>query len=199
MFFCCYLLIVVFRLLGVAFLTLLERKILGFGNKRFGPNFVRWYGLLQPLADFLKLLRRFYFFLDFVDLFFWFLFPFWGLFLYLVVFYFLNMGGSFFFFFLVLCFFFVFILCWCICLSLGVEQEGESLELLLEYVLLCRWFLMRLVMYLCFLFVWCLFFLMIMFIVLVMGLLIFGSLVFFFYFFDLLFVWQNWVVRLLIF
>lgn len=106
MFFCCYLLIVVFRLLGVAFLTLLERKILGFGNKRFGPNFVRWYGLLQPLADFLKLLRRFYFFLDFVDLFFWFLFPFWGLFLYLVVFYFLNMGGSFFFFFFGFMFFF---------------------------------------------------------------------------------------------
>ena len=50
-----YLLILVPILLNVAFITLLERKILAFSQFRLGPNKVSWVGFLQPIADALKL------------------------------------------------------------------------------------------------------------------------------------------------
>ena len=50
--------IIVPLLIGVAYLTLLERKVMASMQRRKGPNVVGLYGLLQPLADGLKLFLK---------------------------------------------------------------------------------------------------------------------------------------------
>lgn len=45
-------------LLSVAYLTLLERKIIAAIQLRRGPNTTGWFGILQPVADGLKLLHK---------------------------------------------------------------------------------------------------------------------------------------------
>lgn len=52
------LVILVPLLLSVAYLTLAERKIMGAIQRRRGPNVIGLFGLLQPLADGLKLLLK---------------------------------------------------------------------------------------------------------------------------------------------
>ncbi|HWR77014.1 MAG TPA: NADH-quinone oxidoreductase subunit NuoH [Thiobacillus sp.] len=51
-------LLVVPLMLGVAYLTYAERKIIGWMQVRIGPNRVGFLGLLQPIADGLKLLMK---------------------------------------------------------------------------------------------------------------------------------------------
>ena len=52
------LLIIVPVMLSVAYLTYAERRVIGYMQRRRGPNRVGWQGLLQPIADGLKLLSK---------------------------------------------------------------------------------------------------------------------------------------------
>jgi NADH-quinone oxidoreductase subunit H len=52
------LLIVAVLPLGVGYLTLVERKVLGFMQARLAPRRVGWHGILQPIADAVKLLIK---------------------------------------------------------------------------------------------------------------------------------------------
>lgn len=52
------LILLIFVLVNVAFITLLERKILGYSQRRIGPNKPSFIGLLQPMADAVKLFLK---------------------------------------------------------------------------------------------------------------------------------------------
>lgn len=53
-----FLIIILPVLISVAYLTLAERKVMGAMQQRTGPTVVGFLGLLQPLADGLKLLLK---------------------------------------------------------------------------------------------------------------------------------------------
>nr|QUT13290.1 NADH dehydrogenase subunit 1 [Octodonta nipae] len=53
-----YILIIVLLLISVAFLTLFERKILGYIQIRKGPNKVGFIGIMQPFSDAIKLFSK---------------------------------------------------------------------------------------------------------------------------------------------
>ena len=50
--------VIVPLLIGVAYLTLAERRVIGFMQLRKGPNVVGPFGLFQPFADALKLMAK---------------------------------------------------------------------------------------------------------------------------------------------
>ena len=45
-------------LLSVAFMTIIERKQLAAHQRRVGPNYVGYFGILQPFSDALKLIFK---------------------------------------------------------------------------------------------------------------------------------------------
>lgn len=53
-----YFLIPLCIILGVAFLTLVERRVLGNVQRRTGPDIVGVSGILQPIADAFKLIFK---------------------------------------------------------------------------------------------------------------------------------------------
>jgi NADH-ubiquinone oxidoreductase chain 1 len=81
-----FFLIIVFVLIGVAFFTLIERKILGYIHLRIGPNKVGFMGIFQPFRDAIKLFRKEFMKVIKVNFFYYFFRPLSGLFFIILIF-----------------------------------------------------------------------------------------------------------------
>ena len=86
----CYISLCLLILVSIAFLTLIERKLLGFSGIRLGPNYISLIGVFQPFTDIIKLLFKKFILIRFSDYFFWLISPIWGLILLLISFLFLD-------------------------------------------------------------------------------------------------------------
>ena len=89
-----FLLLIIPVFISVAYLTLAERKVLGYTQTRKGPNVVGIYGLLQPLADGVKLFSKEMIIPNHVNLFLYFFAPILALTLSVLIWSVLPLGSS---------------------------------------------------------------------------------------------------------